>query len=222
MLTRANKPVSSRPTYPTEKEALAMHTEPFSDFIKEMLVNTQSTPRSPRLVRLVGGENLPCTITDAIKAVYPDMLPEVIARFRMAGLAEVLTTPGMTMDKFRDKLMIKLAEVNGCWPAILETGKLNARFEWHQIRVALWVGIYDHNFELTGDHQAAYKFAELYKDEIDRFCYDFKARASNHGKNDTASISRETFEYVKSEILTHGTCKTYSVEIHRGPTVVLS
>lgn len=222
MLTRANKPVLSRPRYPTEKEALAMHTEPFSDFIKEMLVNPQSTSRPPRLVRLVGGENLPCTITDSLKAAYPGMLPEVIIGFRMAGLAEVLTKPGMTMDKFRDNLMEKLAKVNGCWPAVLDIGKLNAHFQPHQIRVALWLVLYNHNFELTGDYQAAYKFAELYKEEIDQFCYSFKLRASSYGRNDTVSISREMLGHIKSEILTYGECTVYSVDVKPGPAVVLS
>lgn len=243
MLTRAketNKPARRSP-YPTEKEALAMHTEPFKGLIEETLMSIQSqnrvrrhieqgghvspdltASRPPRLVRSVGEGVFPCPVRDALKSKYPDMLSDAVLGFRLHGLSKCLESADVTMETFSQDLMKRLAKVDGCWPALLDHDKADGTFQYHQLRTALWLHFYNYSFEMTRDYKAAYKFVELYKDEIDRFVLGFKLRASKYGPNDTVSVTAETLDHIRSEILMHGECMVYPIEVVKKPSVVLS
>lgn len=113
MLTRANKPVSFRPRYPTEKEALATHTVPFTDFIKEMLVNAQLTDEIHPLTPLKVMESLPCPIAEALTSTYPDMILDAVVGFRLMGVAKMMSTPELTKEMFRDDLYKNLQKLMG-------------------------------------------------------------------------------------------------------------
>lgn len=227
MLTRAKQTTTParRSIYPTEKEALAMHTEPFKALIEETLVSIQdklTKTSGPRLVRFVGGEELPCPVRKALNDKYPDMLAEAVLGFRMHGLSMCLKSEGTTMESFSQDLMKRLAKVDGCWPALLDHNKVNDTLQFHQVRAGLWLRFYNYSFEMTGDYKTAYKFVELYKDEIDRFVSSFRLRVCSYGPNDTVSITAEVLDHIRSEILTYGYCDVYPVEVVTGPAVALS
>jgi hypothetical protein len=223
MLTRANKPVPSRPKYPTEKEALATHTVPFTDFIKEMLVNAQLIDEIHPLTPLKVVECLPCSIAEALTSTYPDMILDAVVGFRLMVVAKMLSTPELTKEMFRDDLLQKLAKVNGCWPALLDITKGSRDIGDHLIRLALWNSFYNYDFEITGDHLAAYKFAALYKDDINYFFhYDLKRCVLSYGPNDKVSITKETLEHITTEIMLRGRCETFPVNVEKGPAVVFS
>lgn len=223
MLTRANKPVSFRPRYPTEKEALATHTVSFTDFIKEMLVSPQFENNQHSLKSVEVTHGLSCPITEALTATYPDMLPEVVMGFRVMGVAKILNTPGLTREEFRDDLMQKLAKVSGCWPALFDITKARSDIYYHNVRQALWNTFYNYNFEITGDYRAAYKFVALYKDEINHFFhYDLKRCVLSYGPTDTVTVPKEAMEYIKTEIMLHGKCDTFPVNVKEGPAIAFS